>query len=355
MKEQYDNFECDVPIVLNKFKDCPGQKLCSKCVWFDQNEGDCPGCTEDYKKRCIKSICAFTSCINCSGGVKVQEIGICGRAPESWRKRWDKLIEYSIPDYAPKPLNIKCRLIPIIYPQIKKYKIPEKFPEIDAWAVPIHKVANEKGEFHSNDLKDYLGLPSDRKLIFSTCAFDNYMEMLWRKGPEMNYKKHEIDYWFPAHFSIYDDDSKIFQFANAKRQQLHAVWTKSQFIWFRLGEHIPIEFLLPIRNASSVLISTSQMDYRRNLDILFNEVKAADDWFPQKTAFFVMGDHRRLPIRRARTCYQINTNWIMKGIMGISMEGKIVSGKLKWRFYKDMKIPKGKVLKNNLKEVLKYV
>ena len=37
------------------------------------------------------------------------------------------------------------------------------------------------------------------------------------------------------------------------------------------------------------------------------------------------------------------------------MESKIVSGKLKWRFYKDMKIPKGKVLKNNLKEVLKYV
>jgi len=343
MKEQYDSFECDVDVELNKFKDCPGQKLCSKCAWFDQNKG-CPGCNEDYKKRCIKSICAFTSCINCSGGMHAQEIGICGRAPKSWRKRWDKLLEYSVPNYAPKPLNIRCRLIPVIYPQIKKYKIPEKFPQIDAWAVPIHKVANRKGKFYSSDLKDYLGLPSKKKLILSTCSFDDYMEMLWRKGAEIDYEYNNIDYWFPAHFSIYDDDSKIYQFANAKRQQIHAVWTKSQFVWLRLGEHIPIEFLSPIRNAPSVLISTNQMIYKHNKEILNKEVKAADSWFPPKTAFFVIGKFKNLPISSNRVCYQIDSQWINRGIRGHNLARVM-----------DKKIPKEEVLINNLKGVLEYV
>jgi hypothetical protein len=344
MKEYYDSFNCDVPIVLNKLKDCPGQRLCSKCDWYVQNRGYCPGCNEDYKKRCIKGICAFTSCINCSGGMHAKEIGICGRAPESWRKRWNKLLEYSIREYTPEPLNINCRLIPLIYAQIKKYKMPEKFPQIDAWAVPIHKVADRKGKFRSSDLKDYLGLPSNKKLILSTCSFDDYEELLWKIGPKINFNQYGIDYWFPAHFSIYDDDSKICQFANAKRQQLHAVWTQSQFVWFRLGEHIPIEFLALIRNAPSVLISTNQMFRKQNKTILNKEVKAADSWFQPKTAFFIIGKYKNLPVSHERTCYQIDSNWLIKALKGSDIEGKKV-----------MSITREKLLINNLEGVLEYV
>lgn len=344
MIENYDNFDCNVPIEFNKFKNCPGKKLCSKCVWHAKNNGYCLGCDDDYRKRCIKGICAFTSCINCSGGEHAHVIGICGRAPYAWRKRWDKLLEYSLSDYSPEPLNIDCKLIPIIYAQIKKFRIPEQFPQIEAWIVPIHKVANRQGKFRSNDLKDYLGLPENRKLILSTCSSDDYEEMLWRKGPEMNYEKYGIDYWFPAHFSIYDDDSKVYQFANAIRQQIHAIWTQSQFVWFRLGEHIPIELLSFLRNAQSVLISTNQMIYKRNKIILYNEVKVADSWFPPNIAFFILGKHKNLPIRSNRTCYQIDSNWLNKGVRGYNLAGVL-----------DMKIPKEEVLINNLKGVLEYV
>jgi hypothetical protein len=147
---------------------------------------------------------------------------------------------------------------------IKKYKIPEKFPGIDAWVTPIHKVAGKSGKFHSQDLKDYLGIPDDRKLILSTCAPDDYQEMLWKEVKQIDYKKYNIDYWFPGHFSVYDNDSKLYQFASAKRQQAHAVLSGSQFVWFRLGENIPEEFLEPIRNATSVLISTGQMYSKHN-------------------------------------------------------------------------------------------
>jgi len=210
--------------------------------------------------------------------------------------------------------------------------------------VPIHKVANRNGKFKSNDLKDYLGFPPDRKLILSTCSFDDYEELLWKIGPRIDYKKYGIDYWFPAHFSIYDDDSKIYQFANAKRQQLHAIWTKSQFVWFRLGEHIPIEFLTPMRKAPSVLISTNQMIYKHNEEILSKEVKAADSWFPPETTFFVIGNFKNLPISSNRVCYQIDSNWINRGIRGSNL-ARVV----------DNKIPKEEVLINNLKGMLEYV
>jgi hypothetical protein len=234
-------------------------------------------------------------------------------------------------------------LIPLIH-SISKYRIPEQFPQIDAWAFPIHKVGSPLGKFPSNDLKDYLSLPPDRKLIMSTCSPDSYEEVLWKKRSQMNYEKHGIDYWFPAHFSIYDDDSKMYQFASARRQQLHAVWTRSQFVWFRLGEHIPIEFLAPIQGGSSVLISTNQMYSKHNRAILHKEVQSADRWFPESTAFFVIGGSKSLPITSGRTCFEINSNWLIKGLRGRNLARQ-----------KEEKLSTGEILAKNLKEVLENV
>ena len=300
--------------------ECSGQRLCSECAWSVQNGGYCSGCDEEYQRRCLKRICAF-NCYTCSGGRHARTPGCCGRAPASWRKRWDRLVEYAVPDYAPDPLPIKCRLIPLIH-SVRKYRIPDQFPEIDAWAFPIHKVASREAKFPSNDLKDYLGLPPGRKLILSTCAPDDFEEMLWKKRSEMNYKQHGIDYWFPAHFSIYDDDGKMYQFASGRRQQLHAVWTESQFVWFRLGEHIPIDFLAPMRNTPSVLISTNQMLSKRNRAILHKEVQSADRWFPDKTAFFVVGGSKSLPITSGRAWFEINSNWLIRGLNGRNLAGQ---------------------------------
>jgi len=201
-------------------------------------------------------------------------------------------------------------------------RIPEQFPQIDAWATPIHKVATRKGEFRSCDLKDYLGLPGDRKLILSTCAPDDFQEMLWARGPDLAYRDHGIDYWFPAHFSIYDDDSKLYQFLSAKRQQIHAVWTQSQFVWFRLGANIPVEFLQPIRRAGAVLISTQQMFSRRSREIVSREARIADEWFLPETAFFQIGDACQLPFSENRSWYQINSRWLLLGLKGRDLDNR---------------------------------
>ncbi|MBA7590390.1 hypothetical protein ES708_32507 [subsurface metagenome] len=267
----------------------------------------------------------------------------------SWRNNFKEILEYPVADYAPAPLQIECRLIPVIYPQIRKFGIPEQFPQIDAWAVPIPKVINRNGQFKSSDLKDYLGLPADRKLILNTCAPDDYEEMLWEKGPQMEYREHGIDYWFPGHFSIYDDDGKLYQFFSAKRQQIHAALTGSQFVWFRLGENIPIEFLNPIRNAPSVLISTNQMLPKRNRAVLLKEVAIADRWFPPETAFFVVGSPRWLGLSGERKCFEINTNWLMSALKGRDLAGQLQLDK------EDNLLETGERLTNNLSEAVKNV
>lgn len=324
-------------------KECPGQSLCSECFWSNHNGGYCTGCDSSYYQRCVKQRCAFV-CSVCSGGKHALTPGCCGRMSVSLLEKLEKLLNYSVPVHKTTALPIRCRLIPVIFPQISKYRIPEHFPQVETWAVPIHKVASIRKGFRSDDLKKYLGLPSDRKLILSTSAPDDYQEMLWKKGPQMCYEEHGIDYWFPAHFSIYDDDSKLYQFANAKRQLLHAIWTRSQFFWFRLGKHIPVEFLEPIHNAASVLISTHQMYSKKNRENLKKEVQTADEWFPPETAFFFVGGRRNLPISSKRTCFVINSNWLMCALKGRNLAGKWENG---------LKVKE--LLVKNLKEVLESV
>ncbi|NIM13914.1 MAG: hypothetical protein GTO45_17885 [Candidatus Aminicenantes bacterium] len=320
---------------------CPGSDLCSTCSLSREMGGHCGGCDVEYFHRCQKHHC-YSSCDTCGGGRHSPVAACCGRSPR--REKWDEVFDIDVQPYAPPPILINCHLIPVIIPRIVKYGIPDSFPEIDAWAVPVHKVMNLKGEFRSSDIKDFLGLPKDRKLILSTSAPDNYMEMLWKKGEFLDYQGHGIDYWFPAHFSIYDNDSKYYQFANAKRQQINAFRARSQFVWFRLGEHIPIEFLNPIRNAPSVLISCQQLYSPFNRRILEQEARIADEWFPTSTSFFLIR-HKSLPsFQENRVIYEINTRWLMTGVVGRDIDNKPV---------KSMSI--GDILVSNLREVMKIL
>lgn len=304
--------------------ECRSSSLCRHCFWFSSNGGWCSGCDRDCHRRCLKRSCSL-DCDRCSGGRHATTPGCCGRTVvkwRAWRSRLEEILHHPVSSYIPAPVPIRCRLIPVIYGQVRHLRLPEQFPEIDTWAAPIHKVASRKGRFRSSDLKDYLGLPADRKLILSTCAPDDFQEMLWEKGPRMAYEDHGIDFWFPAHFSIYDDDGKLYQFLNAKRQQIHAVWTRSQFVWFRLGTSIPVDFLRPIRQAPAVLVSTQQAFSRRSREIAAREVRIADRWFPPETRFFQIGDAVRLPLSESRVRFQVNTRWLLLGLKGRDLKNR---------------------------------
>lgn len=288
-------------------------EICPNCPLSKRMGGPCGECNAEYQARCLKNYC-HSSCDTCGGGRHAKVAACCGRSP--LRDKWAEIFNTHLKRYVPEPTSIKCRLIPVIFAQIAKYKIPELFPQIDAWVVPVHKAMNLKGEFRSSDLKDYLGLPKNRKLILSSCGPDNFMEMLWEKGEHLDYQGHSVDYWFPAHFSIYDNDSKFLQFFNARRQIIHAFRVKSQFVWFRLGENIPVEFLDSIQNAPSVLISCQQMYSHFNREILQREAQIADEWFPLHTSFFLIKERTSLPFQAKRTVYEINEHWLIAGLKG---------------------------------------
>jgi hypothetical protein len=268
--------------------------------------------------------------------------GSCGERPLT-RARWEAVFDQEVPRHGPPAVDVRGPLIPVIFAQVAKYGIPERFPEIDTWAVPVHKAMNLKGRFRSADIKDYLGLPPDRKLLLSTSGPDPFMEMLWERGTELDFAGHGFDLWLPAHFSVYDDDGRCFQLFNARRQQLHAVRVESQFAWFRLGAHIPLEFLEPIRLTASAVISCQQMYSERNRRILHREVSLADDWFPITTRFlFVARPRGGLPaLRPGRTALHLDERWLMLGLHGRNRANEPVP---------DLLI--NEVLEKNLKEAL---
>lgn len=317
---------------------CAGPEVCSSCALSRKTGGYCPGCDTEYFHRCLKHRCHL-ECRTCGGGRHEPVPACCGRSPN--RAAWDGLFGLEVPPYAPDPLAIRCRLIPVLLPQVREYGIPEQVPEIDAWVVPVHVVMNLKGEFRSADIKDYLGLPKDRKLILSTSAPDTYMEMLWQRGDGIDYPAHGIDYWFPIHFSVYDNDSLYHQFANARRQQLSAIRSRSQFVWFRLGERIPVDFLSPIRRAPSVLISCQQMYSAFNRTVLEEEVRVADRWFPPSSAFFLIRHGIPLPLSPDRLTYEISGHWLMTGLVGRSVDNRPA-----------VSMPVSEVLINNLRSML---
>jgi hypothetical protein len=297
---------------------CPGSVQCGRCFWSRSNGGLCTGCDDAYRARCLKREC-WLECDVCSGGRHARTPGCCGRtavsgeAPPRWLL---DLLHAEVPEYAPQPLAVRCRLIPVIYAQLRHLRLPEQFPEIDAWAVPIHKVASRRGRFRSSDLKDYLGLPADRRLILSTCAPDDYQEALWELGDAVRYAEHGIDHWFPGHFSVYSGDSKLYQFVNAKRQLLHAVRSCSSFVWFRHGDTLPLEMYEPVRGAASVLFSSQQTFRRRHLRAVHAEIATADRWCPSGTAFFIVGGSARVPVSEKRVCYRVSSRWQLLALKG---------------------------------------
>ena len=140
------------------------------------------------------------------------------------------------PGLCASSVEVNTRLIPVIFAQVRNTRSRACSPKSIAGAVPVHKVMNAKGSF-ARYLKDYLGLPADRKLLLSTAGPDNFMEMLWERGADLDFRGHGIDYWFPAEFSIYDNDGKCFQLFNARRQQLHAQRVQPVRLVSPGGEH----------------------------------------------------------------------------------------------------------------------
>jgi len=320
---------------------CSGKDTCPNCTIYKNNRGSCPGCNDHYYELCNHRSCSV-NCSKCNATRNAVTQGCCSHSPDSWRDIWEKILMTPVRNYSPDPIEFNCAVIPRINHEIREQKIPSYFPDISAWVTTIKDVCSKQLLFKSSDLKDYLGISNEQKLILSTVVPDDYLEVMWNRRDSISFSDYNIDYWFPAHFSVYDDDNMFLQFANAKRQMLHAIRIKSQFTWYTPGVNIPLEFLEPIKNSPNILISTGQCRSKHNKEILRKEIVQAESWFPETSSFFIIGGKRDLPFSDSRKCYVTNSNWFFRGKNRKNLKREIVDG-----------MSKQEILIQNLKEVIK--
>lgn len=300
-------------------KSCPEEKPCGDCPFFFQQGGLCEGCEAEEDELCDQGHC-FSYCNNCGGGGRVTVPACCGHSPlrNSWAEdvsEWPARLE-------PAEVDAEYPLIPMIYEQIRDLRVPERFPEIDTWAVPVSKVLNLDGTFKADDLKQHNGLPDDRKLLLVNSADDRYMEMLWRHGDELDFRGHNIDYWTPAFFSIYLGDSKFNHFFNAFRQQLNAADMNSQFVWFHCVEEFPEELFDPILEAKSIILSAQNVYGERRRRMLLGAIDSVSDLMPDDAKIFLLAGGGLKRSQMNRRVYQINSRWLQLGIWGRDLRNR---------------------------------
>ena len=190
---------------------------------------------------------------------------------------------------------------------------------------PIHKVASPKGRFRSSDLKDYLGLPPDRKLILSTCAPDDYQEMPVGEGAGAGYALRGARHRLLVSGPLLDLRRRQ-QALPVHQRQAPAAPRRAHREPVRLvpprPEHPGGVFLAPVRGSSSVLFSSQQTFTRRHRAIVQDKVRIADGWFPPEAAFFIVGGELDLPISRRRRVYQVHTRWLLLALKGRNLANR---------------------------------
>lgn len=328
---------------------CPSINVCIHCPLFKKNNGLCSGCSIIYNRKCLKMHCDFY-CNKCSGGRLSQNeaVGCCGRVNLLNNNYFGKVMKYEIPNYTPKPINYSQTLIPILIWDIRKYKIPSQFKNIEVWSVLLHDVMRKNGEFKSNDLKDLFSIDNDQKILLSTSSNDYLLEVLWNKKQNIDFSKFNIDYWLPGHFSIYENDSKYYQHSSLKRQQIHGYESKSQFIWFRLSNTIDIENYADYRDFPSIAIYTASVKAKISKEIVINEIQTADNYFNENSSFFFIGGYSFIPkLKTNRKIYVMSQKWSYNANMNMDLYRDF--GDI------DVKPDKNMLLINNLKEEIKNV
>lgn len=181
---------------------------------------------------------------------------------------------------------------------------------------------NLKCQFRSRDLKDFLGLPRDRRLILSTVSPDPYIEALWNTGSDFDYKAYGVDLMFPGQYSTYDLDGPAYGVLNVRRQQIHAKLIHSPWAWFRLGAYVPLRCCDVVSFCPNILISCQQMYTKRAQALLERELIIADRYFPPDTCFWYISRARGVRVPRSSTSVFLNHRWLMAGIFGRDLSGK---------------------------------
>lgn len=194
-------------------------RRCDGCHLFKANGGPCGGCSE----HCTTKVCN-TQCGTC-GGHEPEYVGaICCKSPLKDVALLSVDKEYAFKKVDPIVPAHKAVLVVI---GGKSSVCPNESPYDPGWdtiAVNLRHVWSARGGWYSQDLKDYMMIPKEKKLVLLTAMYDGVLDEAWKQDLFDGFREVGFNYWAPLVFSIYGQSPSMSQWWNHKRTEysLHA-------------------------------------------------------------------------------------------------------------------------------------
>ena len=282
---------------------CRGQQ-CQECaLHFKKPGGRCGGCTPQKRSGEAPSfLWCYKQCHTCVG-FKIRTTGVCCRSPlrDMYMTAVSKGAEnLNLPQFKFKqraPLQFNQRAVFYISSGgVNTIASGGKqlIGDHEVAAVNISRVWGSNG-FYSKDLKDYLHMSPNTKLILLAMSLDDLLERAWDKemyADPTYIQSVGIDYWHPLSFSAYPANTHMHQYYQYLRT-LYA--TEKSEAWFVSGDHYQLDmqfddlFLQSVDAIPQVVINTqfisSDETLRWHLRLLRHYHKVA----PARVSFWLVG------------------------------------------------------------------
>lgn len=320
----------DSPVEFQSCDDLPDR--CNNCALYKSR---CRGCIESDKRNpaslfhCSQSNC-LTQCNGCGGAKGVNVPTICCKSPVL-NLAFPDLPLWSIPgqkndlqNYHSAPqLDFKHKGINMNQGSPGKTWEPYP-PETEVMAVSLRHIWSPRKGFWSKDLKDYLRLPSETKLIVVTMTKDNELESYWKHdmhgGP--SYEKVGIDYWMPIMFSNYREKGQMSNFYDGIRSFRSLKEGHSQFIPMSFTNLVVEDLVLEAAKTIKNAVFNGQFILGKALlKVKIHELLYWHYVLPQDVNFYIVGPYSPktiINIKRfiPRTIYFISVSPWMAAVRG---------------------------------------
>lgn len=279
---------------------CMGAPNCPTCHLFEENGGPCRGCAKGNRQRSCD-----TQCGTCSGHYMKEAPAICCKSPfkDLLLKPVDRKYEFT----GQQPIKLKNKAILVVIGG-RSSVIKDQSPyskDFDAIAVNLRHVWSEGGGFFSRDMKDYMMIPKEKKLILTTSMYDDVLDKAWRLDLFEGFDEVGFDYWQPLLFSVYEIDGRMNQYWNHKRMQ-YSLWrSKAHFCDQPLppegfNEQMSEDYRAMVSKVPNIVFNKAMADNSEtSLRKFYAEVKKVHEMVPKEATFWLMGVGNQAAIRVA--------------------------------------------------------
>jgi hypothetical protein len=268
----------------------------------------------------------FLDCETCEGW-KIRVPGVCSRSPV--RDVANELVGYGEREFSFVPqdhVDLPHTGIPVIASSF--FKDGSAFHEnTKVVGVGITSVLSRQGWF-SDDVKDYLSLRKDQKLILITSALDDILESAWdldlMRDP-VELQKRGFDYWAPIAFSPYNGSSRMNQLFQSFRTLLNLEQCAAHYVpvyWGMMRQKFAQEYLKALETVPNAIFNAQFVNEAESKDMVMRAVAYFHKITPEHVTFSFIGATSLAHVmnfksitKGRRTYFFSSTPW-MAGIRG---------------------------------------